>query len=403
MDPAAYEELKVKALDDKEYRVHRGAIRKWHNNGWKLVIKSPDHEEIIRSVHEGIAAGHLGAKITKNKIKERYWWPGIAKMVEKYVSTCDRCQREKKPKKPTDIYPIIAERPFQIIGIDHVGPLDKTKEGYQYLIVAQDYFTKWPMAAPTKTTNTDEALDFLLNHICAVYGAPEQLISDQGTAFTSAKWKSTLPKWGIKHTPTTAANPSANGQVERFNQTLMRMIRKKIGVRTLTWAEKLPEVLWAYRSSVQATTERTPSDLLFGYRMRIPIEGKYPIPVEDFENQPIERLQQLVELHHKRIEAAELIKKKQERVKQLSEFNKGLATPFAVGDLVLLYAPAHKRKLEQAAEGPFRIREVRKRRTYVLETLGGLRHKTVTGKRLIKFNDRNEARVEIGRNELTSN
>src|SRR6185312_6461538 len=132
----------------------------------------------------------------------------------------------------------------------------------------------------------------------------------------------------------------------------------KIGVRTLTWAEKLPEVLWAYRSSVQATTERTPSDLLFGYRMRIPIEGKYPIPVEDFENQPIERLQQLVELHHKRIEAAELIKKKQERVKQLSEFNKGLATPFAVGDLVLLYAPAHKRKLEQAAEGPFRIREV---------------------------------------------
>ncbi|CAG8641326.1 2328_t:CDS:2, partial [Paraglomus occultum] len=389
-----YEELKVKALNDRDYRVRRGAINKWHDGKWKLVIKSPDHEEIIRSIHDGVAAGHLGVKITCKKIKERYWWPGINKMVQEYISTCVPCQKEKKPEKPKDIYPIIAERPFQIIGIDHVGPLHETKEGYLYLIVAQDYFTKWPMAKATKTTNTDEALEFL-QEICATYGAPEQIISDRGSAFISEKWKTTLPQWGIKHTPTTAANPQANGQVERFNQTLVKMLRKRTGVRKTTWAERLPFVLWDYRTSVQATMERTPSELLYGYRMRIPIELKYPIPEEDYENQPIDRLKQLEELHHKRIEAAELIKKKQEKVKQQWEFNKGLATPFQVGDLVLLYAPAHKRKLDQAAEGPFRIKEVGKRRTYVLETLGGKMHSTVTGKRLIKFNERNKARVEI--------
>ncbi|CAG8655084.1 7201_t:CDS:1, partial [Paraglomus occultum] len=47
-----------------------------------------------------------------------------------------------------------------IVGIDHVGPLPKSKEGYQYIIIAQDYLTKWPIAEPTKTTNQDEAIKF---------------------------------------------------------------------------------------------------------------------------------------------------------------------------------------------------------------------------------------------------
>jgi len=400
MDPQAYEELKAKALTDRGLKILRGGLYiEQGPNNWKKVIQRPDQEEIIRAIHEGKAAGHLGKKITVKKIKERYWWPGISRMVHQFVSTCDPCQKEKKPQKAKDIYPIIAERPFQIVGIDHVGPLNTTKEGYQYLIVAQDYFTKWPIALPTKTTNTEEALDFLWKEICTIYGIPEQVVTDQGTAFTSEKWKTTLPKWGIKHTPTTAANPQANGQVERFNQTLVKMLRKTIGVRTNSWADNLHGVLSAYRSSVQATTEQTPAELLFGYHMRLPIEAIHPIPIDELLDQPIDRIKQLEALHHKRIEAAELIKKKQERVKQLWEFNKGPATPLKVGDLVLLYAPAHKQKLEQAAEGPFRIKQVGKKGTYVLETLGGDTYKRVTRRRLIKYHDRNEARVVIDQGE----
>jgi len=396
MDPTAYEELKVKALTDRNLRNLRGKLFIKNNNQWKKVIQSPDHEEIIRSIHQGVAAGHLGNKITSKKIKERYWWPGIDKMVEKFISTCDNCQREKKPAKAKDIYPIIAQRPFQIIGIDHVGPLHETKEGYQHLIVAQDYFTKWPIVRPTKTTNTEEALDFLWENICTQYGIPEQVITDQGTAYTSEKWKRTMQKWGINHTPTTAANPQANGQVERFNQTLVKMLRKKLGVRKDKWAMHLPAVLMDYRASVQATTECTPSELLYGYRMRLPIEATHPIPIDELLDRPIERMKQLEEPHHKRIEKAELIKQKQERVKQQQEAKKGLATPLNIGDLVLLYAPAHKRKLEQVNEGPFRIRKVGKRRTYEIETMGGVYYKKVSGRRLIKYNDRNQARVEIG-------
>ncbi|CAG8622836.1 2510_t:CDS:2 [Paraglomus occultum] len=118
-----------------------------------------------------------------------------------------------------------------IIGIDHVGPLHKTKKGNEHMIVAQDYFTKWPIAQPTQMTNAEEAVAFVENHIITIYGVPEQIITDKGSTFTSDYWKRAMKKWRINHTPTTAANPQANGQVERFNQTLVRMLKKKLGVK----------------------------------------------------------------------------------------------------------------------------------------------------------------------------
>jgi len=128
----------------------------------------------------------------------------------------------------------------------------------------------------------------------------------------------------------------------------------------------------------------------------LPIEGRFPIPVEEIEDEPVDRAKQLEELHHERIKAAALLEEKQKRVKEKYEAGKDLATPFKVGDLVLLYAPAHKRKLEQPGEGPFRIREVKPRRRYIIETMGGVKIPIVSGRRLVPYNDRNEARVEIG-------
>jgi len=398
MDPTAYKELKAQADERRDLKTLGEGLFKYDDNDkkWKRVICKPDHEEIIRALHEGRAAGHLGKRITIKKIQDRYWWPKMTQAVEKFLSTCDPCQREKKPKKAKDIYPIIATRPFQIVGIDHVGPLHTAEGGYAYLIVAQDYFTKWPMARPTRTTNTDEALEFLINDICAQHGVPEQIITDQGTAFTSEKWKRTVKAWGIRHTPTTPANPQANGQVERFNQTLIKMLRKTLGVHKGKWTRFLPEALMAYRTSVQATTEHTPSQLVYGRQMRLPIDAAYPVPINELLNQPVDRIKQLEALEPTRLEVAERIKEKQAKVKAKMEANKGPATPLQVGDKVLLYAPQHKRKLEQNCEGPFRIRAIGRGGSYVLENMYGGLYKSVGRRRLIKYNDRNEARVELG-------
>ncbi len=84
------------------------------------------------------------------KIRQKYYWPGMMKDVETYVKSCYQCQRRGKPQTHNEMHGIIAEAPFERIGIDFVGPLPETEEGNRYILVMVDYFTKWPEVKATK-------------------------------------------------------------------------------------------------------------------------------------------------------------------------------------------------------------------------------------------------------------
>jgi len=394
MDPTDYEQLQQDARNSTEYKITRKSILKRTNDGWRRIIQSPDHEEIIRALHD---QGHLGVKSVMSKLKQRYWWPKMQKHVEEYIRTCDTCQRDKLPPKATDIYPIFAERPFQIIGIDHVGYLPKSKKqnAYQYVIVAQDYFTKWPMARAVATTRTDEALDFVWEEIITKYGTPERIISDQGSAFISDHWKRTMRKWNIEHVTTTAMNPQANGQVERFNGTLMQMVRRSLKKDKTKWPEQIQTVLMAYRTSVQTATGKTPSELLYGFQMKLPIDNKYPVDPEEIIEEPFQqRIEELKALEQKRLLVADRLEQQKIRMKEKYEQGKLPIKEYEPGDTVLYKMPKTN-KLDLPMQGPFKIKKVLGKRRYQLETMGGAAYKVVTGRRLTPWFDRSKARVEV--------
>jgi hypothetical protein len=308
--------------------------------------------------------------------------------VNDYIESCDSCQRDTKPAHKSPLNPIAVSGPFDIIGIDHVGPLAKSKKGYEYIIVAQDYLTKWPIAEAVKTTNTAEALDFVRDRIISVYGSPSQIITDQGTAFTSHQWSSMMKLWKIKHVTTSAAHPQANGQVERMNQTILKSLRRTLGSQKETWPDILQFVLMDYRVAKQDTTGYSPSQLLYGRQMRLPIETDFEVrESEDWDKAIRKRVTQLKSIEQNQVKAAEQIKAKQQKMK--ARYDKGIKKKetFKVGELVLLYGPK-KSKLETTATGPFRIRSIGKYNSYELERLDGAPYLSVTGTRLNHYKDR---------------
>ena len=134
MDPEQYEQTKQKVMtkESTAYKIINNKLYVKHGI-WKTVIKQPDHKAIISAIHD---IAHSGKRRTYGKIKELYWWPGMMNHVSDYIESCDSCQRDKKPRHKYPLNPIAVSGPFEIVGIDHVGPLAKSKKGYEYLIVA---------------------------------------------------------------------------------------------------------------------------------------------------------------------------------------------------------------------------------------------------------------------------
>ncbi len=86
-----------------------------------------------------------------------------------------RQNNQKQTIPPTDI--------FERWGVDIVRPLSITREENRYIVVAMDYFSRWPEARPLKTANAETVATFLYEEIICRFGAPRTLQSDRGTHF----------------------------------------------------------------------------------------------------------------------------------------------------------------------------------------------------------------------------
>ena len=73
-----------------------------------------------------------------------------------------------------------------------------------------------------------------------------------------------MQKYGVKHRVTSPYHPQANGKVESTNNTLENILTKTVAYHHRDWAQKLPEALWAYRTTWRNTTGISPFELVYG-------------------------------------------------------------------------------------------------------------------------------------------
>ena len=96
------------------------------------------------------------------------------------------------------------------------------------------------------------------------FGVPRQIHSDEGTNFECNVMAEICKLLGIEKTRTTPPHPQSDGQVERFNRTLVEMLRGRLQPDQKDWDFQLPACMRAYRSSVHESTGFTPNQLMLG-------------------------------------------------------------------------------------------------------------------------------------------
>ena len=324
----------------------------------QLMLPTPCRKTVLQLAHELPLAGHMGKKKTSERILQRFYWPTLFHDVAEHCRICGECQRTSpagKSRAPLVPLPVIDE-PFQRMAMDIVGPLPRSHSGNKYLLVVCDYATRYPEAVPLHTIDAPRIAEELVK-VFAQVGVPREILTDQGSNFTSQMLTEIYRLLGVQPIRTSPYHPQTDGLVERFNQTLKRMLKKAAMDNVKDWDKFVPYLLFAYREFPQASTGFSPFELIYGRQVRGPLDilkesweastksdesvVSYVLPVQ-------EKLAKMSKLVQENMAGA------QREPKRWYDRN-ARQRQFESGDQVLVLLPTSSNKLLAQWQGPYPV------------------------------------------------
>ena len=242
---------------------------------------------VVPQRHRGAAldgchreAAHQGQHHLTALMQECFWWPGMTRDLRNRIKKCSHCRKYEAAPPVVPMKPLACSGPGELLHVDFTSteetvPL-KEDPVICNVLVLQDHFSKYVVVYVVKDQTARTAAETLRIGYFRLFSAPAYLISDQGKAFTGHVITHLCELYEVQKLRTSPYHAQTNGQVERMNQTIIRMIGKLEEDRKACWSEHLPELLMAYYATRSTVTGYSPYYLLFGRRPRIPVDYLFP-------------------------------------------------------------------------------------------------------------------------------
>ena len=301
----------------------------------QLVLPQRYHRKVLTALHDHM--GHQGIERTLDLLRERVYWPSMAKDAQNWVTNCRRCQIARgdyNQPKPT-IGHLEAHNPLDLVCLDFTK-IDPSKTGKENVLVITDAFTKFSLAVCTPNQTAKTVAKILVEKWFHVYGVPSRIHSDQGRCFDSNIIKALCKMYGVEQSFTSPYNPRGNAFCERFNRTLFGLLKTLRSEEKADWPSHLPALVFAYNATPHASTGYQPYQLMFGRRAPAPCDNWLGLRAYN-DDESITRIdwvdQQLEQLLHANKRAQKNIKATNAKNRKAAG-GKDLVIP--VGNLVLL-------------------------------------------------------------------
>ncbi len=317
--------------------------------------------DIVRAHHEPPTAAHQGVARTYKAIQARYWWRGLKRDVQRFVSHCHSCQVNKPSNRLPGglLQPLPApERPWADMSVDLITALPPCgPQRFDAVCVFVDRLTKMVhYTACHETLTALQFADLFVQNVFRLHGCPLRIVSDRGSIFTAAFWREVAAALG----PTqllfsTAYHPQTDGQTERANRVLEEMLRHYVSPMTGDWVRCLPLLEFACNSAHNDATGMSPFRLYTGLQ---PLCPQSTLPERAFK---VPAAREFVESQAAEFQRAkQCLRDAQSRMKQGAD-KRRRDVAFRVGDRVLLNTrnlvlrTTDPRKLWPRFIGPLRV------------------------------------------------
>lgn len=303
------------------------------DKGWPTTIKQvPEmltpyykiRDELSTKDNYILRGSRHGIVRTKQRPRDLYWWLWIDSQVETVIASRVLCQSHDKTACtcPARLQPVpLLDGPWKKLGLDIVGPFETAASDCRFAITLTDYYSKWHELAFSRTATTDDVVHFL-SSVFSWHGDPENIVTDNGTQFTSAAFPSFLRSRTISHSKTSVYYPAA---IERFHRALRSSIQSAIQ-ESQSWKDTVTNWLQIFRATPHATTATSPYELMYGRKMRTKL-NILPLPtatsaVDD--------------------NARKTVRKRQNKMQRYTDAKHGTREPsFRPGERVRVRKPQH--------------------------------------------------------------
>src|SRR6266576_2602635 len=239
----------------------KGVIMRRIRGEYKICIPEPLVNRVIEHYH--LYFGHIGAVKLLHQLQAIYTWPGMYRTISVYVIRCELCNLCKpNRKKVLKIYANTYRTEVNDrVAVDAFGPLPKTDDGYSYIIVIMDIFSRYTRLVPVKEISAKTSIKAVNKYIVDV-GTPKSIISDNARNFDCAEWRD---HWSQKNIQVHYACPYFAGAnpVERVMATISETLRVYLlGVEHWEWKNWIQDVQDKINWTQHSVTRKEPALLM---------------------------------------------------------------------------------------------------------------------------------------------
>ena len=340
----------------------------------QLVVPPSLQEQVVRLCHAGPEGAHRKVWTTYHKLRERFWFPNAHSVVNKLVEECPVCQLHgaSQRKAPLEGH-AVAKQPGEQWVCDLLH-LKRSAEGYAYILVCIDVFSRYVELVPLKgglikaaekgevdiKVMPDSAVtaQAFMNSVVQHWGVPTGGTTTDGGPEFKAHWKQMHQDLRLQHRLSTPHHPDGHGLVERVNRSAIEAIAKLVQDDDEHWQSTVP---WC-QLALNAAPHRalfssgggvlSPAEAHTGSRLHLAI---------DFHTDPEALGAGIVTRRvQDALAAQEWVQQQRDKYNTAMErVHAGRPRrTFAVGDRVCLQYPDHDKlpqKLKEKYAGPYKV------------------------------------------------
>ena len=276
---AVNSELKVYSRETKRLTLKSGVLyRRTEHNGsqrLQLVVPKSYRKVAMKGVHEDLFHTHFEDAIQQARM--RFFWPFMSPDLEKKIKRCERCVRRGAAAQRAPMSTIVTTTPVELISIDFltIEVKGKKKTSSSSWITSRSSHKR-----SAQRTSPQRQSQRLCGTTFSLYmGSLNGSYRTKGVTSESKLIKELCTMLGIDKCRTTPYHPSGN-PVERWNRTLIGMLRSLSDSQKLDWRKHPKSCVHAYNACIHQSTGYSPYYLFFRRHPKLPIDLAFGIDLE---------------------------------------------------------------------------------------------------------------------------